>query len=118
MERLEALIQYPPFPNCPRSGYDADIDYLRRQAQCREGITADGQPAPTLFPSDPRREKSIESGFSMRSGAQGFALSDLYIKPEREAAPRPAPSQKMRAANGQWFEQMDFLAAIPNDDEE
>ena len=116
VERLEALIQYPPFPNCPRSGYDADIDYLRRQAQCREGITADGQPAPTLFPSDPRREKSIESGFSMRSGAQGFALSDLYIKPEREAAPRPAPSQKMRAANGQWFEQMDMFAALANPD--
>ena len=114
--RLEALIQYPPFPNCPRSGYDADIDYLRRQAQCREGITADGQPAPTLFPSDPRREKSIESGFSMRSGAQGFALSDLYIKPEREAAPRPAPSQKMRAANGQWFEQMDMFSALANPD--
>jgi len=112
VERLEALIQYPPFPNCPRSGYDADIEYLRRQAQCREGVLPDGTPAPTMFPADPRREKCIEGGFAMRSGAQGFALSDLYIKPERETAPKPAAGQKMRAANGQWFEQIDMFAAL------
>lgn len=115
--RLEALVRYPPFPHCPRSGYDADIEYLRRQAQCREGVTEDGQPAPTLFPADPRREKCIESGFAMRSAAQGFALSDLYVKPERESAPRPAPGQKMRAANGQWFEQIDMFSAFSNPDE-
>ena len=112
VERLEALIQFPPFASSPRSGYDADLEYLRRQAQCREGVLADGTPAPTLFPGDPRREKAIESGFAMRSGAQGFALSELYIKPEREAAPRPAPERKMRAANGQWFEQMDMFSAL------
>ena len=49
----------------------------------------------------------------MRSAAQGFALSDLYIKPEREAAARPATKQKMRAANGQLFEQIDMFSAIP-----
>lgn len=112
VERLEALVQYPPVANCPRSGYDADIDYLRRQAQCREGVLPDGTPAPTLFPIDPRREKCIEGGFAMRSGAQGFALSELYIKPEREAAPKPQNGQKMRAANGQWFEQLDMFAAF------
>lgn len=110
--RLEALVQYPPFANCPRSGYDADIEYLRRQAQCREGVLPDGTPAPTMFPADPRREKCIESGFAMRSGAQGFSLSELYIKPEREAAPKPRNGQKMRAANGQWFEQLDMFAAF------
>ena len=112
VERLEALVKYPPFPNCPRSGYDADIEYLRRQAQCREGVLADGTPAPTMFPADPRREKCIEAGFAMRSGAQGFALSDLYIKPERETATKPQNGQKMRAANGQWFEQLDMFAAF------
>jgi len=117
VERLEALIQYPPFANCPRSGYDADIEYLRRQAQCREGVLPDGSPAPTMFPGDPTRGKAIESGFAMRSGAQGFALSELYIKPEREAAPRPAPGQKLRAANGQWFEQMDMFSTLAADGE-
>ena len=112
VERLEALIQYPPFANCPRSGYDADLEYLRRQAQCREGVLPDGTPAPTMFPADPHREKSIQSGFAMRSGAQGFVLSDLYIKPERETAPKPKKGQKMRAANGQWFEQLDMFAAF------
>ena len=112
VERLEALIKDPPCANCPRSGYDADIDYLRRQAQCREGVTEDGSPAPTLFPADPRREKCIESGCAMRSSTQGFALSELYIKPERETMPRPQNSQKMRAANGQWFEQLDMFAAL------
>lgn len=112
VERLEALTQYPPFANCPRSGYDADIEYLRRQAQCREGVLPDGSRAPSMFPADPRREKCIESGFAMRSFAQGFSVSDLYIKPEREAAPKPAAGQKMRAANGQWFEQLDMFAAF------
>ncbi len=112
VERLEALIQYPPFANCPRSGYDADIEYLRRQAQCREGVLADGTPAPTMFPADPYRDKSIESGFAMRSGAQGFSLAELYIRPERETAPKPQSGQKMRAANGQWFEQLDMFAAF------
>lgn len=118
VERLEALIQYPPFPSCPRSGYDADLEYLRRQAQCREGILPDGTPAPTMFPTDPRREKCIESGFAMRSCAQGFALSDLYIKPEREIAQRPQNGQKMRAANGQWFEQLDMFSAFENPEPE
>ena len=118
VERLEALIQYPPFPSCPRSGYDADLEYLRRQAQCREGILPDGTPAPTMFPADPRREKCIESGFAMRSCAQGFALSDLYIKPERETAQRPQNGQKMRAANGQWFEQLDMFSAFENPEPE
>lgn len=118
VERLEALIQYPPFPSCPRSGYDADLEYLRRQAQCREGILPDGTPAPTMFPADPRREKCIESGFAMRSCAQGFALSDLYIKPEREIAQRPQNGQKMRAANGQWFEQLDMFSAFENPEPE
>ena len=117
VSRLNALVKYPPFANCPSSGYDADIEYLRRQAQCREGVMEDGTPAPTMFPADPRREKCIESGFAMRSAAQGFALSDLYIKPEREAAPRPAPGQKLRAANGQLFEQIDMFAALSNPDE-
>jgi len=117
VSRLNALVKYPPFPNCPSSGYDADIEYLRRQAQCREGVTEDGSPAPTMFPGDTRREKCIESGFAMRSAAQGFALSDLYIKPEREAAPRPAGKQKLRAANGQLFEQIDMFSAFSNPDE-
>jgi len=115
--RLNALVKYPPFPNCPSSGYDADIEYLRRQAQCREGVNEDGSPAPTLFPADARREKCIESGFAMRSAAQGFALSDLYIKPEREPAQRPAARQKLRAANGQLFEQIDMFSAFSNPDE-
>ena len=116
--RLEALVQYPPVSNCPRSGYDADIEYLRHQAQCREGVLEDGRPAPTLFAYDARREKSIESGFAMRSCAQGFALSDLSVKPEREAAPRSVPPQRLRAANGQWFEQIDMFSVLANPDQQ
>lgn len=117
VSRVQALVQYPPFASCPSSGYDADIAYLTRQAQCRKGVSEDGSPAPTMFPADTRREKCIESGFAMRSAAQGFALSDLYIKPEREAAPRPAGKQKMRAANGQLFEQIDMFSAFSGTDE-
>ena len=54
----------------------------------------------------------------MRSGAQGFALSDLYIKPERETAQRPQANQKMRAANGQWFEQLDMFSSLIQPDEQ
>ncbi len=111
VSRLSALITYPPFDDCPASGYDEDIAYLTRQAQCREGVNTNGVPA--FFPADLHREKCIESGFAMRSAAQGFALSDLYIKPEREATARPAARQKMRAANGQLFEQIDMFSEIP-----
>ena len=103
-ERLSLLIKDAPVAHSQRSGYDSDIDYLYRKARSREGLLAG-------FTPDPQREKSIESGFAMRAKAQKYTLSDLLEKPDRETRTREEP-RKQRAANGQWFEQMDFLSAF------
>lgn len=108
VDRLLSLIRIAPPGYVQPSGYDADIDYLRRKALHREG-----DPAP--FQPDPHREARIESGFAMRS-SKGFALSELYVKPERESTPVPAAkadaSHRMRASNGQWFEQINMFSTL------
>ena len=106
VERLSQLIRTAPTAYSQRSGYDADIEYLRRLAQSREGSVSP-LPAP-----DPQRERSIESGFAMRSRGQTFSLKELHQKPAKEEKSSVEPPRKQRAANGQWFEQMDFLGTI------
>jgi len=106
VERLEQLIKAAPAAYIQRSGYDADIEYLRRRAQCREGL------ADAAFTPDPQRERSVECGFAMRSRPQSVALADLYQKPPKEEKPAKEPPRRQRAANGQWFEQMDFLGTL------
>lgn len=109
VDRLAALIQDAPTAYGQRSGYDADIEYLRRLALRREGDEES-----VIFAADPQREKSIETGYAMRAKAQSYALSDLYQKPAKEAAAKEPENRRQRAANGQWFEQMDFLTNIPD----
>lgn len=57
------------------SGYDADIDYLERMAQSREGIPREGSEEPAPFVPDALREQSIESGYAMRNGARYVGMS-------------------------------------------
>lgn len=108
VDRLSTLVRLTPGGYIQSSGYDADIDYLRRKCIHRKGD-------PTPFYPDPHREASIESGFAMRS-SKGFALSDLYVKPEREPTPVPAAKadapHRLRASNGQWFEQLDMFSTL------
>ncbi|NLI21641.1 MAG: hypothetical protein GX418_08860, partial [Clostridiales bacterium] len=50
------------------SGYDADLDYLRRKQLDREGEPEETPGAKRIaFARDPQREQSIESGYAMRS---------------------------------------------------
>ena len=92
-----------------RSGYDSAIEYLFLKAQAREGM-----PDPAVRADDPLRERSIESGFAMRQKAQKFSLADLHQKPAKEAREAREASRRQRAANGEWFEQMDFLQTLEN----
>lgn len=109
--RLETLVRQSPVTCAQRSGYDADIAYLQQLAHSREG----GLPPPP----DPQREKCVEAGFAMRAKARAVSLSDVSRKSGREAQPpKKEPPRRQQAANGQWFEQMDFLAAFPQPDEE
>lgn len=111
VERLQTLVRQSPVTCAQRSGYDGDIAYLTKLSQSREGIR--------VMDADPQREKCVETGFAMRARARTVNLSDVYRKPGREAPPpKKEPPRRQQAANGQWFEQMDFLAAIPKDDEE
>lgn len=110
VQRLEALVRQSPVTCAQRSGYDADIAYLQKLSQSREGSI--------VMDPDVQREKCIESGFAMRARARTASLDQLYRKPPKEAQPaKKEPPHRRQAANGQWFEQMDFLAAFPNDEE-
>lgn len=109
VERLMLLTKDAPEGYAQRSGYDSDIEYLFLKAQAREGM-----PDPAVRADDPLRERSIESGFAMRQKAQKFSLADLHQKPAKEAREAREASRRQRAANGEWFEQMDFLQTLEN----
>ncbi len=69
------------------SGYDADIDYLTRKRQGREGepqVPVTGKRI--AFAPDPLREQSIESGYAMRAGLLRMAYAEAAL-PEPPAAP-------------------------------
>lgn len=104
VQRLSLLIKDSPTAYSQRSGYDADIEYLCRKAEDRIGLVA-------AFTPDPQRERSIESGFAMREKVQKYALADLHEKPAKEPRGKEMP-KRQRAANGQWFEQMDFFSSL------
>lgn len=71
-------------PEGQLSGYDADIDYLRRMHRFREGVPEDEAP-PMLFAPDALRELCIESGYAMRSAVHSFALRQLEDAAQQEA---------------------------------
>lgn len=72
------------------SGYDADIDYLRRMWRHHEGVPDDDKQERVLFAPDALRELCIESGYAMRGSVRTFDLADLQIEtPEEELAPEP-----------------------------
>ena len=68
------------------SGYDADIDYLRRMQRNREGEpeqTVTGKPI--AFARDALREQSIESGYAMRANLKRLPYAQAAL-PEPPAA--------------------------------
>lgn len=104
VQRLETLIKDAPVAHSQRSGYDADIEYLRRAA-----LSRDGEP----FARDEQREKTIAAGCAMRAQEKTFALADLKQKPVKENAARKEESARKQAGNGQWYEQINFFSAMP-----
>ena len=76
-------------PSGQLSGYDADIDYLRRMWRHRECVPQEEQ-EPVLFAPDALREQCIESGYAMRATVKIFALKDLLgDTPDDELLPQP-----------------------------
>ncbi len=67
------------------SGYDADIDYLRRMQRHREGVP-DDEPEPMPFSPDSLRELCIESGYAMRGSVRSFSLDALLLPSDGEEA--------------------------------
>lgn len=67
--------------HCQVSGYDADIDYLRRKQHSREGMPQEDKQPPMPFAVDPQREQSIESGYTMRNNAQRLSYPEAMITP-------------------------------------
>lgn len=108
VERAEAMAT--GLPDEPASGYDADIAYLRRLGEWREG-RLDEEPI-----ADAHREACIESGFAMRSRLSRHELEELSPKPARERPVREEP-RVLRAADGRLYEQMDFLESTQGENE-
>lgn len=72
-------------PAAQLSGYDADIDYLRRMWRHREGVPEGEKQEAVLFAPDALRELCIESGYAMRSAVRTFDLAQLLTEtPEDE----------------------------------
>jgi len=71
----------------PVSGYDADIDYLRRKSDAREAALSGDPPSAIAFSADPQREQSIESGYAMRKGV-------VYTNYENARAPLSHKDQR------------------------
>jgi len=64
----QASVQDKVWEYGPVSGYDADVDYLRRKSNAYEILT-DSDPSDAIaFSADSQREQSIESGYAMRKG--------------------------------------------------
>ena len=96
------------------SGYDADIDYLRRMQMDREGEpekTPGKKPIP--FARDPQREQSIECGYAMRAGIVRMMYADAALPDpppghilgaddsDEEPLLQPAPSGPNRQSAGE-----------------
>lgn len=72
------------------SGYDADMDYLRRMGMEREWKPGDPKNPKTFrFAPDSLRQSSIESGFAMRSACLKYDWKDLCLPAEEQPAPQP-----------------------------
>ncbi|MDD3335996.1 MAG: hypothetical protein PHI98_10840 [Eubacteriales bacterium] len=69
------------------SGYDADIQYLKRMRQSRERTQEEDGAEPLPFAFDSLRETSIESGYAMRSSLYQCSYEELALpmEPEDEA---------------------------------
>lgn len=102
VERLSRMVAQEPESHGQRSGYDADLEYLQRQAQARES-------GDIHFMPDQHRETCIESGYAMRTAKHTYALEDLTDKSARADRPRAQKGGRQQAANGQWFEQLSLL---------
>ena len=81
-------------PAAQLSGYDADIDYLRRMWRHREGVPEGEKQEAVLFAPDALRELCIESGYAMRSAVRTFDLAQLLTEPPADEL---APAQEADA---------------------
>ena len=102
VERFSRMVAQEPETHGQRSGYDADIEYLRRKAAAR----ASGDMS---FVQDQQREMCIESGYAMRTARHTYAITDLMDHSARADKPKAQKGGRQQAANGEWFEQLSLL---------
>ncbi len=84
--------------NSQVSGYDADIDYLRRKYYDRVGLPDEDAREPIPFETDAQREQSIEGGYAMRSNVHRMRYVDAALPVEdEEEEGLPAPEEMPEA---------------------
>ena len=104
---LERRVKAADEAHSQLSGYDADIEYLRRMQRNREGVPEE---EPFFFSEDALREKCIESGYAMRGGVHSFAMEQLPAAEPK--APERKPKTAKRKTKAKPYEQMDMFSAI------
>lgn len=80
------------------SGYDADIDYLRRKQLAREGWPEEDSRPPIPFAGDPQREQSIEGGYTMRNSARRLSYQEVQAPGEAPGGQGGPATQATQAA--------------------
>lgn len=116
VERIAAVVRQEASHSgmSQMSGYDADIDYLRRMQRDREGEPEEAaKPTgkPIAFARDMQREQSIESGYAMRAGLIRMAYADAALpdappepdiprEPERPDIPAPTAEPESAEDSG------------------
>ncbi|MBP3649239.1 MAG: hypothetical protein J6K73_05610 [Clostridia bacterium] len=104
------------------SGYDADLDYLRRMGMEREWKPVPKKQKTFRFAPDSLRQASIESGFAMRAACLRYDWADLALpaQPTEAATDTATPSGTAPATAGdaamedshpsQWLDYADAMA--------
>lgn len=107
VEKLNALVKRESAQSgmSQMSGYDADIDYLRRKELERAPEETTGTKR-IAFARDAQREQSIESGYAMRTGLLRMMYQDA-------ALPEPPPEQTVGADDSEDEANREHLPPIP-----
>ena len=81
------------------SGYDADMDYLRRMGMEREWKPGPKKQKTFRFAPDSLRQASIESGFAMRAACLRYPWEELALPVDEAAADEAARQSSLASEN-------------------
>lgn len=110
-EELEAALR--ELEKTQLSGYDADLDYLRRMGMEREWKPLPNQRKTFRFAPDALRQASIESGFAMRGACLRCTWEELALPPADGSEAQALPDSENAPFPGSPVQPLWLNAADP-----